>query len=75
MVQQLALGVIFIDETAALQRAAAEHQDQELLYSPVNLHFTTAANVVVAQTIAERLKPLLHEQTTGSPASSPSLIH
>ena len=49
------LGYTFVDQTPALQAAARRLQGTELLYFPVNLHFTPAGNRVVAEALAAAL--------------------
>jgi len=46
------LGFTFVDLTPALQAAAWERQSRDLLYHPINVHFTIAGHRVVAETLA-----------------------
>jgi hypothetical protein len=47
-----ALGLAFADLTPALQAAARERGERELLYFPVNVHYTEAGHRLVAETLA-----------------------
>ncbi len=47
------LGIAFVDLTPALQAAARQLQDRELLYSPANVHYTIKGNRVVAEALAQ----------------------
>ena len=49
------LGYTFVDQTPALQAAARRLQATELLYFPINVHFTAAGNRVVAEALAAAL--------------------
>jgi hypothetical protein len=46
------LGLVFIDLTPPLQRAARARQQRDLLYDPLNVHYTASANRVVAEELA-----------------------
>jgi hypothetical protein len=47
-----ARGLTFADLTPALQTAARERRGRELLYYPINVHYTPAGQQVVADTLA-----------------------
>ncbi len=49
------LGLEFIDLTLELQQAARSSAADELLYSPVNVHYTVAGHGVAAEILARRL--------------------
>jgi hypothetical protein len=49
------LGFQFVDLTPAMQRAARELQDTELLYHPINVHYTVKGNRVAAEALARAL--------------------
>ncbi|MDB4409661.1 SGNH/GDSL hydrolase family protein [Gammaproteobacteria bacterium] len=49
------IGFRFVDLTSAMQVAGRELQDRELLYFPVNLHFTRKGHEVYAQALANAL--------------------
>ena len=46
------LGYIFVDLTPALQAAGKSLKEEELLYHPINVHFTVKGNRIVAETLA-----------------------
>jgi hypothetical protein len=50
-----ALGVVFVDLTPALQDAARSLPSDDLLYFPVNLHYTAQGHRVVAEALARAL--------------------
>lgn len=45
-------GIVFADLTPPLQRAARARQQRDLLYDPLNVHYTASANGVVAEALA-----------------------
>ncbi len=47
------LDIPFVDLTAPLQEAARERRGRELLYFPINVHYTAAGHRVVAETLAK----------------------
>ena len=49
---------IFVDLTPALQAAAGRLQDDDLLYYPANVHYTTSGHRVVAEALAPVLTEL-----------------
>ena len=49
------IGFRFVDLTSAMRVAGRELQDRELLYFPVNLHFTRKGHEVYAQALANAL--------------------
>ena len=49
------IGFRFVDLTSAMQVAGRELRDRELLYFPVNLHFTKKGHRVYAQALANAL--------------------
>jgi hypothetical protein len=51
-----ALGLVFIDLTPALRRSAVELGARDLLYFPVNLHYTQRGHSVVAGVIVDELR-------------------
>lgn len=53
-----ARGITFVDLTPALQ-AAARERGGELLYYPLNVHYTPAGQRVVADTLAAAIRPVL----------------
>lgn len=57
-----ARALVFVDLTPALQRAAHERRGRELLYYPVNVHYTPAGQRVVADTLAAVVGPRLPSQ-------------
>lgn len=52
------LGIEFLDLTPALQEASRELGPDELLYWPINVHWTQRGNGVVAETLAPALMRL-----------------
>lgn len=52
------LGYLFVDLTPALQKAGRVLQEKELMYHPVNVHFTMKGNRIVAETLAETISTL-----------------
>ena len=50
-------GLPFVDLTPVMQNAARERRGTELLYYPVNVHYTPAGQRLVAETIAASLTP------------------
>ena len=52
------LGIVFIDLTPALQEAARQLQDKDLLYFPVSVHYTPTGHRVAGEAIAEALTHL-----------------
>jgi hypothetical protein len=50
------LGLVFIDLTPTLRRSAAALGARDLLYFPVNLHYTQRGHSVVAEAITEALR-------------------
>jgi len=51
-------GYLFVDLTPALQSAAAELQDEALLYYPINVHYTPDGHRVVGETLAHVIAKL-----------------
>lgn len=49
-------GLVFVDLTPALQAAAADPEQRELLYFPINVHYAPAGQRVVADTIADAIR-------------------
>jgi hypothetical protein len=54
-----ARGVPFVDLTPALQGAARARRGAELLYYPINVHYTPAGQRVVAETVAAAVRGLV----------------
>lgn len=52
-------GLAFIDLTAALQAEARQRRGSDLLYYPINVHYTPSGQQVVAKTMATAIRPLL----------------
>ena len=52
------LGYTFVDLTPIIQKAGRSLQDAELLYYPINVHFTPKGHSIVAGTLAETLPQL-----------------
>lgn len=50
------LGLLFVDGTPALQRAAAEKRGEELIYFQWNLHLTPAGHRVLARELATAIE-------------------
>jgi hypothetical protein len=57
------LGFIFVDLTPALQAAARERRQADLLYHPINVHFTISGNRIVAETLATAVSSHQRHQT------------
>jgi hypothetical protein len=53
------LELIFVDLTPALQQAARSLEASELLYYPVNVHYTPRGHRVVAEALAKEMERLL----------------
>ena len=60
------LGYLFVDLTPAMQAAAKDFQEKELIYHPINVHFTVKGNRIVGETLAD----VISKQQSGSPAAS-----
>lgn len=58
------LGYRFVDLTPAMQAAANDLQEKELIYHPINVHFTVKGNRIVGETLADAIST----QQSGSPA-------
>jgi hypothetical protein len=54
-----ARGLTWVDLTPSLQAAARDRHGRELLYYPINVHYTPAGQTVVAGTLAEAIRPRL----------------
>ena len=62
-----ALGLVFIDTTPAMQAAGHRLQAGELLYDPVNVHYTIRGNRVFAETLAAAIAQLPPGDGTRAP--------
>ena len=60
------LGLVFVDTTPAMQAAGRRLQAGELLYDPVNVHYTIRGNRVFAEALAAAIARL--QQGDGTPA-------
>jgi hypothetical protein len=59
-----AIGCTFVDLTPALQSAGRSLGAKELLYNPINVHFTEKGNRVVAEALAEVINVLEIKERT-----------
>jgi lysophospholipase L1-like esterase len=57
------LGYTFVDLAPAMQAAARVLREKEMLYHPINVHFTMKGNRIVAETLA---KVILAQQAGAS---------
>jgi hypothetical protein len=53
-----ALGLVFVDLTPPLQRAAQERQARDVFYDPTNVHCTTSGHRLQAEALAEAIAQL-----------------
>jgi hypothetical protein len=69
------LGYLFVDLTPALQKAERVLQERELMYHPVNVHFTMKGNRIVAETLAETISTLESQTITTFRQYAPFLLN
>jgi hypothetical protein len=65
-------GFKFLDATPALQQAARELQESELLYFPTNVHLTAAGHRVVADATLKYLETLSDATGVAAPSAIPA---